>query len=453
MGEVDVAVVGAGAAGLAASRMLRRAGLSVVTLEAKSRIGGRCFTDRASLGLPWDRGAHWLHDAEHNPLRAHADRLGVGYSRMPRKVLHHRDGGFADPAWTAEVQTYLERAFQAVNEAGGRGEDRPASEVVPEHSRFRAMFWSLFAAFNGVEPERMSTLDHARSADGANWPVLDGYGTLLARLADDLPVWLDAPARRIDLRHPQVRIDTGRGTLSARAAIVTVSTAVLAEGVLNFEPPLPASHLEALAALPLGEANKVAIAFEQNVFGREEHHFLGFEHTGLEAVRFDVRPAGRNVAIGYFGGRFAREIEAAGAAAMTEFALERLKTAYGRGIVRHLRRAAATGWCADPHVLGGYSCARPGRAEARRVLAWPVGPLHFAGEAASIEAYGTVHGAWTSGEAAAARIMSDLASQSRPVGVCSGGQEARPGCGVAHSPDPGPPSMLTKSAPARKQER
>ena len=408
-GAAKVVVVGAGAAGIAAGRALRAAGLDVVVLEARDRIGGRCHTDTTSLGAPWDRGAHWLHDAERNPMRAHAERLGVRYSRAPRRLLVRRSQRFAEPGWVEELEAWMDQAFAAVAAAGERGEDRPASEVVPEHPSFRAMFDSRFAAFNGVEPERMSTLDYARSIDGANWPVLDGYGALLARLAAELPVELRTPVEAVRFGGRGVGIETARGTLEAAAAVITLPTAVLAAGGIAFDPALPAAHRDAFDALPLGEANKVAFAFERNVFGREEHHFLAFEHDTHATTRFDVRPAGRNLAIAYFGGRFAREIEAAGEAAMQEFALTRLRSAYGADLVREVRSVACTGWCGDVYARGGYSCARPGRADARGTLSEPVADrLVFAGEAASITAYGTVHGAWQSGEAAAGRVAGML---------------------------------------------
>ncbi|HEX6142512.1 MAG TPA: NAD(P)/FAD-dependent oxidoreductase [Geminicoccaceae bacterium] len=426
-GVADVVVIGAGAAGIAAGRALRAAGLDVVVLEARDRIGGRCHTDTTSLGVPWDRGAHWLHDAERNPMRAHAERLGVRYSRGPRRFLVRRSQGFAEPDWVEQLEAWIDRAFAAVAAAGERGEDRPASEVVPAHPRFRphfrAMFDSRFAAFNGVEPERMSTLDYARSIDGANWPVLDGYGALLAALATELPVELRTPVEAVRFGGRSVGIETARGTLEAAAAVITVPTAVLAAADIAFDPALPAAHRDAFDALPLGEANKVAFAFERNVFGREDHHFLAFEHDTLAATRFDVRPAGRNLAIAYFGGRFAREIEAAGEAAMREFALSRLRSAYGADLVREVRSVACTGWCGDVHARGGYSCARPGRADARRTLSEPVAErLVFAGEAASITAYGTVHGAWQSGEAAAGRVVGMLRAQgARPASLHQAG--------------------------------
>src|SRR5918912_2038591 len=74
--DVDVAIVGAGAAGLAAAKELRRAAKSFVVLEARSRIGGRAYTD-ATLGIPFDAGAQYIHWAERNPWKGIADELNV----------------------------------------------------------------------------------------------------------------------------------------------------------------------------------------------------------------------------------------------------------------------------------------------------------------------------------------------------------------------------------------
>ncbi len=71
-------------------------------------------------------------------------------------------------------------------------------------------------------------------------------------------------------------------------------------------------------------------------------------------------------------------------------------------MARHVTATTATAWGADAEVHGGYSCARPGRARAREDLARPLAErLFFAGEATSVPAYGTVHGAYFSGVAAA----------------------------------------------------
>jgi monoamine oxidase len=113
-------------------------------------------------------------------------------------------------------------------------------------------------------------------------------------------------------------------------------------------------------------------------------------------------PFGRDLAIGYLGGRFAAELEAAGPAAMAAFAEDKLVAVFGAGLRQHIRGVASTGWVGDPEIGGGYSRALPGLAHLRRQLAAPLAErLFFAGEACSLDAYGTVHGAATSGIAAA----------------------------------------------------
>ena len=417
--EVELIVVGAGAAGLAATRWAQVAGLEVRLLEAGERAGGRACTDTGTLGVLWDRGAHWLHNAADNPLRRFADDLGVRYDRGPRDLRLWRPGsGFAETAFLDAFFAFEDAALAAVLAAGRQGLDVPCAQVMPADPTFRTMLDSWFAAFNGVEPERMSTLDYARSVEGANWGVIDGYGALLLQAAGDLPVELRTPVRRIGWDGPRIRVETARGTLEAAAVIVTVSTGVLAGQGLLFDPPLPERHQAAIAGLPLGQANKVAVAFKANPLDTDAHHFLAFEHPTPETVRFDVRPAGRDLALGYLGGRFAGEIEAAGDAAMAAFALDQLAAAYGGDIRNHVKGIATTGWSTDPLFRGGYSCALPGEAGARHVLGEPIGErLFFAGEACSIDAYGTVHGAWQSGEAAAARVLHRLRT---PGGVPAG---------------------------------
>jgi monoamine oxidase len=405
----DVVVVGAGAAGLAAARTALACGLTVVVLEAKRRIGGRAHTDTRRFGIPWDRGAHWLHHADSNPFTAFADAEGFAYDRtaLPRRLW---SGGWAEPALEAALDDYYARAFAAIAAAGTAGVDVAAAEVIPPHPRFRAMFDSWSSALNGADPERVSTLDFARyDMNGGNWRVVDGFGALVARFGRGLPVELATPVARIRWGGKEILVDSARGTLRSRAAIVTASTNVLTSGRIAFEPPLPVRQQEALAAVPVGEANKVALMYEGDLPGPPQPYFLRLEHRTHEAMRFEIGALGRNLVIGYLGGRFAAELEAAGADAMTAFATDRLVEVFGVGVRRRILKAATTGWVGDPDIQGGYSCALPGKGHWRPVLSEPLGErVFFAGEACSLEAFGTVHGARASGEAAARAVARRL---------------------------------------------
>jgi len=398
-------VIGAGAAGLGAARTAAELGLAVLVLEAKARVGGRAHTDTRTLGVPWDRGAHWLHAAARNPFTRLAERWGFAYERAPAPGRLWRAGGF-DPDAHAEVRQYYVEAFAAIEAAGARGLDLAAAEVIPEHPRFRPMFDAWFAALAGVEPERMSTLDYWRyDESGGNYRVAAGYGALVARYGAGLAVRLGTTVNRLRWGGDGVVVETTRGDLRADAAIVTASTNVLAAGGIAFQPPLPRWKHEAFVAVPVGEANKVALAFDRDVFDAPEPYHLHFEHATPATVRFEIRPFGRNLAIGYLGGRFAAEMEAAGHAAMADFALEQLVAVFGSGLRRHLTAAASTAWCGDPEIRGGYSCARPGEAHQRPLVAEPLaGRVFFAGEACSLDGFGAVHGAHASGIAAARAV-------------------------------------------------
>jgi monoamine oxidase len=407
--SADVVVIGAGAAGLAAAQAASVLGLEVVVLEAKGRIGGRAWTDTDAFGVPVDHGGQWLHSAATNSFARFAEAEGLPLEREagPFRLWN---GEWDDPALLEERAAYFPQAFAAVEAAGEAGLDVAAADVIPPHPRLRPMLDSWFAALTGVEPERMSTLDYARyREEGGNWRISSGYGALLARRAAGVPVELTTPASRIDWSGPGVVVETPRGDLHARAAIVTISTSALAAGRIAFTPALPLRAREAIAAVPLGEADKVIVGFHRTPFESERAWVLHFAHASHEAIRFQIRPFGQPLAIGYLGGRFAAEIEAAGAAAMADFALERLVAAFGSDIRKDVARVVTTGWCGDPDIRGGYSCALPGKAHLRPLLAEPVGErLLLAGEACSLEAFGTVHGAWNSGEAAARTLAQIL---------------------------------------------
>lgn len=410
MSARDLIVVGAGAAGLAAARRARELGLAVTVLEAKDRSGGRAWTDTTSLGIAWERGANWLHDAERNLFRRHADEAGFVYER---RAAERRlwSGGRFDGGLRKALDDYGEAAFAAVAAAGAAGRDVAAASVIPPDARLGHLFAPWFAALNGIEAERMSTLDFARASfDGGNWRVEAGYGALLAHYGRSVAVELVTPVQRIRWGGRGVQVETPRGRLDARAALVTVSTNVLASDAIAFDPPMPATRLEALAAIPTGHAAKAALAFTRNVFELTAPTFLRIDHPSHLGFVFEMLPFGRDLAIGHLAGHWALEAETAGPDAMAEAAIAALAEVFGSTVRKHLRKAATTAWSSDAHIRGGYSCALAGQAHLRPRLAEPLGErLFFAGEACSLHAYGTVHGAAESGIAAAEAVADVLA--------------------------------------------
>jgi monoamine oxidase len=403
LSDYDIAVVGAGAAGLSAARAAGERGFRTIVLEAKGRVGGRAYTESASLGVPFDHGCRWLHSASRNPFVDIARGLGYAPALEQRVRQVFLDGRRADEIETADWISFAERNFKAMEAVGQGGRDVPASEVVERGARWSALFDAWCAMMTSFNTDAVSTLDYARYIDTKeNWVVPQGFGALIARYGAGLPVTLNAPVSRIAWGGPRVTLQTPQGTVSAVAAIVTVSTAVLANGAIRFDPALPDWKRSAVEAVPMGAANKVGFALRRDVLGDPPGRFSIFSSDKADAMHFHVRPCGDKVVGAYVGGRVCDALEKDGPAAMTALARERLKAIFGADIEKEIAGSVATAWRGDPEIGGGYSGARPGQAHRRADLARPLdGRLFFAGEATSLDFYSTAHGAYFSGLAAA----------------------------------------------------
>lgn len=403
---LDLAIVGAGAAGIGAARSARSLGLSYRVFEAMGRTGGRAFTDHQTFGLAWDVGCHWLHSGSVNPLRAIADELGHRYraDSMPMRVWN--DDRWADEAATRELVASAERCYAGVLAAGNEGRDVPAATVVDASEPGLPLFRSWMDAEWGTALESISALDAARYRDtDENWPVEAGYGALIARLAADVPVELSTPVSRIDWGTRPVRLTTAEGTVEAEAVVVTISTDVLASGRITFDPPLPDWKLEAAASLPLGRANKVAFGTEARHLGVDQPAAITVPVATGTLMSFRLSPFGRDLADGYLAGPLCKELDTYGREAMIETARDALAAALGSDVGKRITATACSRWGAEPTILGGYAAARPGQAHRRADLRRPVGDrLFFAGEATSPDFYSTCHGAYANGIAAANEV-------------------------------------------------
>lgn len=408
MEELDLIIVGAGAAGIHGARLAQAQGLHFKLLEARGRIGGRAYTDYRS-GYPLDHGCHWLHTADLNPLTRLADQLGRAYRQQPgHYYLHGRGQRIQDDeqaAWTR----YWQQAFQVAEAAGAAGRDVAMAEVIPDDPRWRPTFDSFCAAVNGLEPPEVSTLDCYRYVDtGLNYPVKDGYGALIAALGADLPVSTDTPVERIRWSGPRVQVETPKGQLRAQRLLLTVSTGVLAADGIRFDPPLPAWKQAAIHGVPMGQANKVMFRLRELLPGVAAHTTIRLDRGSSLSLGLYCHEFGRPLVSAYLAGRSGEILEYEGALAMEAFARECLVDVFGSGVNDLIDGVQCTAWGGDPYSRGAYSLARPGEAHCREQLAISLEEkLYFAGEATSLTAFGTAHGAWESAQ----RVFEELSTQ------------------------------------------
>jgi monoamine oxidase len=408
MSEFDVVVIGAGAAGLAAARRIATAPLSLHVLEARDRAGGRGWTVKDSSGLPIELGCGWLHSADVNEWCIIAATLGFALDRTrPQWRTQWKNLGFP-PADHDDFRATLELFWDRLDAGGDTEKDVPGDTFLEPGGRWNGLINAISTYMNGVELDGLSARDFWRYRDtGINWRVVEGYGTLIASLADGLDISFACPAETIDHGGRRIRIATPRGDIEARAVIVTVPTEVLAAGIPRFAPELP-DKVAAAHALPLGIADKVYLRLTGGEDIPKDAHLYGAIDR-VDTGSYHLRPLGRPLVEGYFGGEFARELEREGEAGFANFAIDQLAALMGNDIRKRLELIAASNWVRDPWARGSYSRARPGHADAREVLAATVDQrLFFAGEACSREDFSTAHGAYRSGVVAAEQAISAL---------------------------------------------
>ena len=409
--SVDVAIIGAGAAGLGAANALKNSGLSVVVLEARDRVGGRAHTVQAAPDVVFDVGCGWLHSADKNSFVAIAEQLGFEINKSLPPWRERAYGKAFPQADRDDFIRSLDEFYERAWEAAETGEDAPANRYLEAGNRWNPMIDAISTYVNGCELDQVSILDMEAYEDtNINWRVRRGYGALIAAYGASCPVALNCNVTLIDHSGKRLRLETSLGTLAADRVIVTVPTNLIADEAIRFSPALPAK-LDAARGLPLGVDDKVTLALEDAEAFPTEGNLRGATmRTGMGT--YHIRPFGQPCIEGFFGGRFARELEDAGDGAFAAHSIDEIAGFLGNDIRRKLKPLRESRWAHDPFARGAYSHALPGHAGKRAVLAAPVdGRLFFAGEATSPNFFSTAHGARDSGERAAQEVLAALAKQ------------------------------------------
>ena len=405
MTETEVAIIGGGAAGIAAGRRLSEAGVPCLMIEARARLGGRAWTVADAAGFPLDLGCGWLHSADRNPWVAIAETQGFTIDRTAPPWSRPSLPGVFAPGEQAAFNEAMGAFFERLSAAVAKGKDMPAAAVLEPGNRWNNLITAVGTYISGTELQNMSALDFELYDDTEiNWRVKEGYGTAIAAYADTVPVLFDSPVTRIDHSGTRIKIVTAKGDIFADKVIVTLPTNVLAERADFFAPTLP-EKTRAASRLPLGLADKLFLHLD----GAEEFEpggrlFGNVESTGTGT--YHMRPFGRPLIECFYAGQCARDLEAGGEGAFFNFAVEELTRHLGSGLAKRVRPSLMHAWGKDRFARGSYSYAVPGAAYERAMLARPVDErLFFAGEACSTHDFTTAHGAYLTGIAAAEQII------------------------------------------------
>ena len=440
---IDVVVIGAGVAGLAAARALSDDGFSVLVLEARERIGGRIFTHRDSqLAVPVELGAEFLHGSapELEEIIQQAGLVSVDVAGERWECRRGRLRPLRD--FWARLEAVM-RLLDSKRKTDRSFADflaaRPGGRRLA-HDRTLALQW--VEGFHAADPRRVSerALAEGGSPQGdvreqRLGRIAEGYDTIAHWLARDLGnrIRLGSVVTAVRWAASEVEIalqhvdGSSRPAVTARVAIVSVPVSVLQAtagepGAIEFEPTLQRDRAkrEALAGTAMGAVTRVAIRTKERFWASERFAArtkrqvldrLAFLHTDDEhfPVWWTPYPVNAPMLVAWTGGARAQSLSGLAPEQITGVALHSLGAQFDlsrREVERQVECAWTHDWQSDPFARGAYSYAAVGGSDAPKKLARPLRrTLFFAGEASDADGRtGTVHGAIASGRRAAREV-------------------------------------------------
>lgn len=409
--ESDVIIIGAGAAGIAAARRIAEAGRSYALIEASGRVGGRAFTDTTIFGVPFDVGAHWIHTPSLHPLSAFGRAAGLDIYPAPDNGRFFVDGVEASDTDHDDFFAAVKQGERAIVATGKAGRDVAAARALPDLGEWGESVRFALGPFScAKELDQVSTLDFYQSEEKDEDEFCrQGFGTLVARLAAPLSVRLDTPARTVDLGGRLVSVATDRGTLKGRVVIVAVPPSVIAAGRLRILPRLPERCRTAVETITLGTYDHIAFDLPGNPAGLKVDELIYFKVEGPRAYGLLARINGSSLNSLEVAGAVAEDLANGPPEAARAFLMEALTHEFGARTAARVGKVHATRWSREPWALGAFTCALPGYAHMRQAFMEIVSDrLIFAGEHAHETLWGSVGGAWLSGERAARQALDAL---------------------------------------------
>lgn len=419
-------VIGAGIAGLAAARRLREAGLEVIVLEARERIGGRIYTREHFGDGGIDLGASWIHGAgSKNPIAKLARQIGArtAATSTERGAIMNRNDAELSSADERKVDKLRTAIEEIIAEQDRSGKDSALRSLVYGELDYadRPVFEQRIIDFllnTGYEHEysgpasQLSRLwfDSGSSYEGEELLFLDGYKVIPEHLASGLDIRLRHEVRAIQYGASGVSVETSQGVFQAEQVVITLPLGVLKAGSVKFSPSLPEPKQAAIRQLGMGTLNKCCLLFPQAFWDTQVDWINQIPQQGRNGEWAEwislTRSTGKPALMGFNAAEFGARIEKWSDAQITASAMAALRSMFGPDIPSPTQ-VAISRWASDPYARGSYSFNPVGSTPGQRDdLARSVqNRLYFAGEATEKKYYQTVHGAFQSGQRAAEEML------------------------------------------------
>ena len=421
-----VAVIGAGASGIAASEKLLDAGFKVVLIEARDRMGGRASTREVGSVL-FDEGPSWLSDSRANYLRTTAESSGVKLypTDFNRALVQYK--GVNVPIDMTEFMKAVKRRLILpyiklhTREFFGSRKTLPsmASMLDPLLEKYgaQAAYARELVILNeasNLDRASISTLlrGHDSIGDDGHDPLptddvimVEGMQAFVTSLAKKVKPSFEEAVEAVIRTESGIRVKTTRRGIDADAVIVTVPLGVLKAGTIEFDPGLPVEYTAAIDRLGFGTEKKTCLVYPDTNWAKE-HHIVGLHDSPYFNSIVNVAAiAGQPMIIGMSAGD--KQVAA------DSLSIDELATALHANVRATLGSDipdpisySTTDWGNDPFALGAYSYSSLDElGNEKEILQRPIaGRILLAGEALS-DRNGYVDGAWNDGQRAASAII------------------------------------------------
>ena len=410
-----VIIVGAGISGLSAATYLREKGITVIVLEAQEKSGGRLKTDR-SLGIPFDKGASWIHGPKRNPITKLAASSGAAtFLTQDDNVKVYDESGNEYPL--EELSKSEDKYNSIVSKLYKNGRvDKSFDHVFyAEHPEYKKNdLWtymlSAYLEFDtGGDIQKLSSLNYYddEAYRGEDLIITNGYDKITDYLATNIDVRLNTKVLDIDYSQAKIKIETTNGRYEADQVLVTVPLGVLKKKVIKFSPALPEVTQSAIRNLEMGFVNKFLLVWDSK-FWDTDVQYIGYtpEIKGKFNYFLNLEKfTNTNALMTFAFGDYSKKTESMTDEQVVHEVMKHLKAIYGEQIPEPLKMLR-TKWNSDVYTYGSYSFATNGILSTDfEVFEQPINnKIFFAGEHTIIEYRGTVHGAYLSGLREAKKI-------------------------------------------------
>ena len=415
----DVIIIGAGIAGLAASKVLKKNGISYIILEANNKLGGRAKRAPKNFGKWFDLGCSYLHNGDINPLVKilESKSTPVCKSKGDMFSVEKTNFLFNDLAASADKVMFIKKADEQFKNKLSYAEkydsDQALSWCLEEGSPLYPIFFNHLTGLNGIEPNFVSIKDYAKVKDGPDFYIESGLANAIEKWGSGLKIRYNSTVHQVSWAENIIQVETKEALFKTRKLLVTTSTGVLSTNMINFSPSLPSYKIAAIHNLPMGILNKVGVLLKSRTFQiTDEGWYVACSQDEkakiFSIMSYEIRTKPLNHIIIFFGGKEGKELENDPERFFTRIRSVLSKT-FGHAFQERIIKFIHSSWGLNDFTLGSYSYALPGTSNDRELLKKSLNKkLFFAGEATSDYYYGTCHGAYLSGIHAAEEIISEF---------------------------------------------